>query len=85
MAWACHQHNVGLAMAANVFTYVGTIILYMVNWFFTQRVVRAQHTKLGWSIPYRIFHRGALILLVMSLLMIVVTSIWQSFTLNKKI
>ena len=82
MAWACHQHNVGLAMAANVFTYVGTIILYMVNWFFTQRVVRAQHTKLGWSIPYRIFHRGALILLVMSLLMIVVTSIWQSFTLD---
>jgi hypothetical protein len=69
-------------MAANVFVYVGTIILYMINWFFTQRVVRAQHTKLGWSLPYRIFHRGALALLVISLLMIVVTSIWQFFTLN---
>lgn len=69
-------------MAANVFVYVGTIILFMINWFFTQRVVRAQHTKLGWSLPYRIFHRGALGLLVTSLLMIVVTSIWQSFTRN---
>lgn len=82
IAWACHPHNVGLAMAANVFTYVGTIILYMVNWFFTQRVIRAQHTKLGWSLPYRVVHRGALVLLITSLLMIIVTSIWQSFTLN---
>ena len=69
-------------MAANVFVYVGTIILYMINWFFTQRVVRAQHTKLGWSMPYRIVHRGALVLLIVSLLMIVITSIWQFFTLN---
>jgi hypothetical protein len=83
IAWAFHQHNVGLAMAANVFTYVGTIILYMVNWFFTQRVIRAQHTNLGWSAPYRIFHRGALALLIISLLIIVVTSIWQFFTLDK--
>ncbi|KAF3002047.1 hypothetical protein E8E13_009006 [Curvularia kusanoi] len=82
IAWALHQRNVGLAMAANIFTYVGTIILYMINWFFTQRVVRAQHTKLGWSMPYRILHRGALALLLTSLLMIVITSIWQSFTLN---
>ncbi|KAF1932810.1 uncharacterized protein M421DRAFT_416422 [Didymella exigua CBS 183.55] len=83
IAWACHQRNVGLAMAANIFVYVGTIILYMVNWFFTQRVVRAQHTKLGWSMPYRIVHRGALVFLIVSLLMIIVTSIWQNFTLNK--
>jgi hypothetical protein len=82
IAWACHQRNVGLAMAANIFVYVGTIILYMINWFFTQRVVRAQHTKLGWSMPYRIVHRGALVLLIVSLLMIIVTSIWQYFTLN---
>ncbi|KAH6616719.1 hypothetical protein C7974DRAFT_50891 [Boeremia exigua] len=82
IAWACNQRNVGLALAANVFVYVGTIIVYMVNWFFTQRVVRAQHTKLGWSMPYRIFHRGALGLLIISLLMLVVPSIWQSFTLN---
>lgn len=82
IAWACYQRNVGLAMAANVFVYVGTIILYMINWFFTQRVVRAQHTKLGWSMPYRILHRGALVFLIVSLLMIIVTSIWQYFTLN---
>lgn len=82
IAWALHKRNIGLAMAANVFVYVGTIILYMVNWFFTQRIVRAQHTKLGWSMPYRIIHRASLAMLIISLLMIVVTSIWQQFTLN---
>lgn len=82
IAWTLHKRNVGLAMAAQIFTYAGTVILYMINWFFTQRVVRAQHTKLGWSMPYRIFHRGSLACLLISLLMIIVTSIWQSFTLN---
>ena len=82
IAWSLHKRNVGLAMAAQIFTYAGTVILYMINWFFTQRVVRAQHTKLGWSMPYRIFHRGSLACLLISLLMIIVTSIWQSFTLN---
>jgi hypothetical protein len=82
IAWTLHKRNVGLAMAAQIFTYAGTVILYMINWFFTQRVVRAQHTKLGWSMPYRIFHRGSLALLLMSLFSIIITSIWQSFTLN---
>lgn len=82
IAWAFHKRNIGLAMAANVFVYVGTIILYMVNWFFTQRIVRAQHTKLGWSKPYRIIHRAGLAMLIISLLMLIVTSIWQQFTLN---
>ncbi|KAH7380106.1 hypothetical protein BKA66DRAFT_465762 [Pyrenochaeta sp. MPI-SDFR-AT-0127] len=82
IAWACYPRNVGLGIAANVFVYVGTIILYMVNWFFVQRIIRAQHTKLGWSMPYRIFHRGALSLLVVTLIMLIIASIWQSFTLD---
>ncbi|KAJ4993005.1 hypothetical protein SVAN01_01357 [Stagonosporopsis vannaccii] len=82
IAWALHQRNIGLAMAANVFVYVGTIILYLVNWFFTQRIIRAQHTKIGWSMPYRIVHRAGIAMLITSLLMIIVTSIWQQFTLN---
>ena len=68
IAWSNYPRNVGLAIAANIFVYIGTIILYGVNWFFVQRVVRAQHARLGWSTPYRIFHRGGLVVLVTTLL-----------------
>lgn len=83
IAWACHPTNMGLGIAANVFVYVGTIILFMINWFFVQRIVRAQHQRLGWSTAYRIFHRGALVVLVITLIMMIVSSIWQFFTINE--
>lgn len=82
IAWACSPGNVGLGIAANVFVYVGTIILFMINWFFVQRIVRAQHQRLGWSTPYRIFHRGALVVLIATLIMLILANIWQFFTIN---
>ncbi|KAH7400872.1 hypothetical protein DE146DRAFT_755315 [Phaeosphaeria sp. MPI-PUGE-AT-0046c] len=82
IAWACHPKNIGVGMAANVFVYVGTIILFMINWFFVQRIMRAQHPRLGWSNAYRVFHRGALFVLIMTLIMLIVSSIWQFFTVN---
>lgn len=82
IAWACHPRNIGLGIAANVFVYVGTIILFMINWFFVQRIVRAQHQRLGWSNAYRVFHRGALVVLIITLIMLIVSSIWQFFTAN---
>jgi len=80
IAWACYPRNIGLGIAANVFVYVGTIILFMIDWFFVQRIVRAQHQRLGWSTPYRIFHRGALAVLIITLIMIILVNIWQFFT-----
>ncbi|KAF2828627.1 hypothetical protein CC86DRAFT_465405 [Ophiobolus disseminans] len=83
IAWSCYPRNVGLGIAANVFVYVGTIILFMIDWFFVQRIIRAQHQRLGWSTPYRILHRGALGLLVLTLIMVIMVSIWQFFTINE--
>lgn len=82
IAWACHPRNVNLGIAANVFVYVGTIILYVTNWFFTQRIVRAQHAKFGWSKPYFILHRLAEVFMVASLILIVVSAVWTAFTLD---
>ncbi|KAF2007131.1 hypothetical protein P154DRAFT_421040, partial [Amniculicola lignicola CBS 123094] len=82
IAWACHKTNVSLAIAAQIFVYVGTVILYIVNWFFTQRIVRAQHPRWGWSLPYRVAHRACIVFLICCLLMLVVAGIQQFFTLN---
>jgi len=83
VAWAFYPRNVSLGISAQVFVYAGTIILYICNWFFTQRIVRAQHPRLGWSKAFRIFHRGGIICLVISLLMVIVGSIQQYFSLDK--
>jgi hypothetical protein len=82
IAWACHPGNIGLGIAANVFVYVGTIILFMIDWFFVQRILRAQHQRVGWSTPYRIFHRAALAVLIINLIMLILVNIWQFFTIN---
>lgn len=84
IAWACYPGNTGLAMAANIFVYVGTIILYMANWFFVQRIVRAQHARLGWSTPYRVFHRAALVCLIVTLIILIVSQVSRNFTLNEE-
>jgi hypothetical protein len=85
IAWAMHRTNVSLAISAQIFVYVGTIILYIMNWFFAQRIVRSQHPHWGWSTPYRILHRGALLCLILNLCMLIVAAVQQFFTLDPEI
>ncbi|KAF1959952.1 hypothetical protein CC80DRAFT_440166 [Byssothecium circinans] len=82
IAWACYPRNVSLGIAAQVFVYVGTIILYICNWFFAQRIVRAQHPRFGWSKPYRVLHRGAVVCMILCLFLLIVGAIQQCFTLD---
>ena len=77
-----HRTNINLAIAAQIFVYVGTIILFIMNWFFAQRIVRSQHPHWGWSTPYRILHRGALVCLILGLCILIVAAVQQFFTLD---
>ncbi|OAL49534.1 hypothetical protein IQ07DRAFT_588093 [Pyrenochaeta sp. DS3sAY3a] len=82
LAWTYYPRNVNLGLAANVVCYCGMIIPLFVNWFFVQRIIRAQHARIGWSVPYRIFHRAALIALIIALCLLIAGSICQSYTLD---
>ncbi|KAF2191460.1 hypothetical protein K469DRAFT_720476 [Zopfia rhizophila CBS 207.26] len=82
IAWATQNLNIRLAIAAQIFVYVGTIILFIVNWFFTQRIVRAQHPRWGWSKPYRVLHRAGLAFLICCLFMLIAAAVQQFFTLD---
>lgn len=82
IAWSFYPRHTSLAIAANIFVYAGTIILYGLDWFFVQRIIRAQHTHFGWSTGYRVFHRTGLVLLIFFLMMLIVSQIWQFFTLD---
>lgn len=48
IAWSTRQHNVRLAVAANVFVNAGILIIYVINLIFAQRILKAEHPKLGW-------------------------------------
>lgn len=82
IAWSFRRTDVGLGIAAQIFVYAGTIILFLINWFFTQRIVRAQHPTWGWSQPYRLMHRLALVCLICCLLALIVAAVQQVFTLD---
>ncbi|KAI0451390.1 hypothetical protein F5B21DRAFT_487379 [Xylaria acuta] len=73
IAWATHQHNVRLAIAANVFVNAGVLVVYVVNLIFAQRILRARQPTVGWhpsiSIVLKVFYvgiGGALILVIYS-------------------
>ncbi|KAG7287700.1 hypothetical protein NEMBOFW57_007213 [Staphylotrichum longicolle] len=48
-AWAAHPRDVRVAIAAQIFTAAGVLILFVTNLVFAQRVVRAYHPFFGWS------------------------------------
>lgn len=81
IVWSYYPHNVNLAIAANVFVQAGIIILFIVNLFFTQRLMRARHPHIGWSKPFKILIPPVTVAItVISLLMVIVVGIQSSFT-----
>ncbi|KAI1377654.1 hypothetical protein F4677DRAFT_444243 [Hypoxylon crocopeplum] len=83
MVWASYPRAVNAVIAASVMTQCGSVLIFVINLFFAQRVLRAYHPRLGW-------HRGAgavvwfLIACVMCcLVMAIIATIHSFFTLNK--
>lgn len=83
IAQASDPFNGSLGLAANILVQAGVVIIFVVNLFFTQRVVRATHPKLGWSLPGRIIFRGLLAGLISCLVMIIITVVHTSYTLDR--
>ncbi|KAI0467640.1 hypothetical protein F4859DRAFT_493101 [Xylaria cf. heliscus] len=73
IVWATHQHNVRVAIAANIFVNAGVLVVYVINLIFAQRILRAKQPTIGWhpsiSIVLKVFYVGigaALILVIYS-------------------
>ncbi|KAI1098828.1 hypothetical protein F4804DRAFT_350017 [Jackrogersella minutella] len=84
MVWASYPKDVNAVIAASVMTQCGSVLIFIINLFFAQRVLRAYHPRLGW-------HRGAsaavwfLIACVLCcLVMAIVSTIHSFFTLSAR-
>jgi hypothetical protein len=82
IAWASRLTNISLAIAANVFTAAGVVILFIVNLIFAQRIVRAYHPKLGWHTATRLFFRFLFFSVVAMLVMVITVTVQSFYTLD---
>lgn len=82
IAWVFYPRNIRLGIAAQVFVNVGTVLLFFTDFFFTQRIIRAQHPHFGWSL----FFSPLTILLcawtVLTVVAVIVVSIQSFYTLS---
>ncbi|KAI0542585.1 hypothetical protein GGR58DRAFT_452831 [Xylaria digitata] len=82
IVWALNQHNVRLAIAANVFVNAGVLVVYVINLIFAQRILRAKQPAFGWhpaiSIALKVFYVG----IGAALILVIYSVVQGSYTLN---
>jgi len=82
LSCAVRPSNVQLALASNVFLNAGIPILYIINLFFAQRIIRAQHPRLGWHRSVSVLGRATLALIVLTLVTLIYSGVQQAYTLD---
>lgn len=82
IVWATRPNSVQIAIAANILTQAGVIILFIANLFFAQRMVRAYHPTFGWHGATRLIFRFLVSSVVACLIMVIVCTVHSFYTLD---
>lgn len=85
IAWACYNKNIKLGIAAQIFVNIGVVLLYFVNLFLTQRIVRAQHPNFGWSAFFNPLIPMMCAITVLTIIALIVALIQSFYTLDTSI
>ncbi|GIC90470.1 uncharacterized protein Aud_006904 [Aspergillus udagawae] len=83
IAWANRQHNVRLAIAANIFVNAGVLLVYIINLILAQRILRAKQPRIGWNPVLRIAYKILYALIAGALIMVITATVVSVYTLNK--
>ena len=82
IAWATRQHNIRLAVAAQIFVNAGILIVYVINLVLAQRILRAQQPRIGWNSTLRVLYKVLYVSVGMSLVMVIAAVVVSIYTLN---
>jgi hypothetical protein len=82
LVWATRPNNAHIAIAAQIFTNVGVLIVYFVLLFLALRVFRATHPKLGWNKALNKTLTASYILLLLAILLTISFTVLTFYTLN---
>lgn len=83
IVWATRRTNVRVAIAAQIFTSAGIILLFIINLIFAQRILRAAHPHFGWHKAVSIAFKALYALIIIMLIMVITTTIQSFYTLNR--
>jgi hypothetical protein len=78
LALSTHQHNISVAIAAQIFVAIGVVLIFIINLIFAQRIVRASHPHFGWAKWFSWAFKLYYVSIVLNITMLV-TCIVQSF------
>ena len=82
IAWSERQHNVRLAIAANVFVNAGVLILYVLNLVYARRILKAEQPMLGWNPALGYIFAAFFIGIGAALIMVITSAVLSVYTLN---
>ena len=82
IVWANRPTNASIAIAAQVFTNAGVVLLFLVNLIFAQRILRASHPNTFWSRPMHFAFIFLYVLLVASLCVLIALTVVTFYTLD---
>ena len=85
IVWANRQDNVNIAIASNVLTNAGVILLFIVNILFAKRIVRGYHPRLGKHAMFKHFFSFLVLSVPAVLIMTVVATVITFFTLDASV
>lgn len=81
IVWAFYPRNASVAIAASILANAG-VVLFVVNLFFAQRLLRAYQPRLGWSRPLTLLFRALVASVVACLIMVIVSIVYSFYTLD---
>ncbi|KAI1505372.1 hypothetical protein F5X99DRAFT_278957 [Biscogniauxia marginata] len=82
MVWASKPTSINVAIAASILTQTGSVMVFVINLFFAQRVVRACHASFGWHRVTRLFFRFLIACVVCCLVMLITVTVQSFYTLD---
>ncbi|KAI0111318.1 hypothetical protein F4814DRAFT_349805 [Daldinia grandis] len=84
MVWASYPATVDAVIAASVMAQCGSVLIFVINLFFAQRVLRAYHPRLGWHRATCAFVWFLIACVMCCLVMAIVATIHSFFTLDPR-
>ena len=85
LVWATRPTNAGVAIAAQIFTNAGVLIVYVVVFIMVQRLLRATRPRLGWNPLLRRSSKLLYALLAVSILLVIGLTVTSFYTLDPNI
>ncbi|GME57360.1 hypothetical protein GTA08_BOTSDO13477 [Neofusicoccum parvum] len=62
--------------------FAGVLLIYIINLVFAQRLIRAQHPRLGWSFRFGMFFKLTYVVTALTLIMVITVTVQSFYTLS---